>query len=213
MSKDFTPALGRLGATRHYDRLLALFTRERRWRSASLAELAPAAGDVVVDVGCGTGTLAIALKAAEPACRVVGVDPDPEALAIACSKSDLDVEWVQAMGDRAAEVCGEGAATKASISLVLHQCETPVKRAILAGMFALLRPGGKLLVTDYGVQRGLMRLAFLSIRLTDGFSATGPNAAGMLPGLIAEAGFADVRETYAVRTPTGRIALYAARRP
>jgi ubiquinone/menaquinone biosynthesis C-methylase UbiE len=59
--RSFTPALGRADLTGDYDRVIAVMTRERRWRSALLNEIAPAPGEVVVDVGCGTGTFAIML--------------------------------------------------------------------------------------------------------------------------------------------------------
>src|SRR5215469_3633838 len=35
----------------------------------------------VLDIGCGTGTLAVAIKAWTPSVEVVGLDPDPKALA------------------------------------------------------------------------------------------------------------------------------------
>ena len=52
-ARDFTPAVPVLGA---YDPIVSLFTRERHWRSALLAQLAPRPSDVIADVGCGTGS-------------------------------------------------------------------------------------------------------------------------------------------------------------
>src|SRR5690349_17214831 len=51
----FTPALGRLAPVRFYDAVAAL-TRERLWRALVVAHVAPRPGDVIVDVGCGTGS-------------------------------------------------------------------------------------------------------------------------------------------------------------
>ena len=57
------------------------------------------AGRTVVDLGTGTGMLAIGATHADPA-RVVGIDVDPDALALACENErrvggSRDVEWVR----------------------------------------------------------------------------------------------------------------------
>ncbi|HEV2673517.1 MAG TPA: class I SAM-dependent methyltransferase [Aliidongia sp.] len=217
MTDNFIPALGRPSLTRYYDRLVSLVARETRWRAAALADVRPAPDDVIVDIGCGTGSLVILMKRACPEARIIGLDPDPAILDIARSKAasaGVEAEWVQGMGNTATDRIGAGIVTKAVSSLVLHHCLLPMKRAILADLFRVLRPGGTLTLVDYGRQPDLlMRLAFLLVRMVDGFGPTGPNAAGILPALIAEAGFADVAAAPPIRTPTGAITLYSARRP
>jgi SAM-dependent methyltransferase len=209
----FTPALGRFAPTRFYDHVVAL-TRERVWRPLVAMYVAPRPDEVIVDVGCGTGSLVSLLGRLEPRARLVGLDPDPEVLAVARGKAEaagLAVRWQVGLGDAVAELLGPGSADTVVSSLVLHQCAA--KQAVLASMFAALRPGGKLVIADYGRQRTrLMRLAFRTVQLADGWEDTQPNADGALPGLMAEAGFRDVREAEVVPTVTGSISVYVARR-
>lgn len=215
-SPTFVPALGLSGLTGDYDRVIAVMTRERRWRSALLESIAPEAGDVIVDVGAGTGSQLIAIKQAVPTARVIGVDPDPAALALARQKAQtagVESEWVRGFGDQVDVLVGT-IANKIVSSLVLHQCDLPVKSAILRAMARTLCPGGLVAIADYGLQRTLlMRTLFRQVQALDGWERTGLNAKGILPELIADAAFENVAEVRVVQTPTGSISLYTGRKP
>ena len=211
----FTPAAGRFAPTRFYDPVVAL-TRERLWRALAVMYVAPRPGDVIADVGCGTGSLAVLLNRVEPRADVVGLDPDPDVLALARAKAQAAgaaVDWRLSMGDALAESLGERSVDTVVSSLVLHQCPLPMKQAVLASMYSVLRPGGKLVIADFGLQRTrLMRLAFRIVQLADGKQDTQPNADGVLPELLSESGFSDVREAEVVPTVSGSISVYVARK-
>jgi len=211
----FTPALGRPELTNQYDRVVGLMTRERRWRARLLDALAPGPDDVVVDLGAGTGSMALLIKAAQPRCRVIAVDPDPDVLAIARQKAQAagqHIEFVQAYGE--APGLPAGGADKVISSLVLHQCSQAAKEGLLAAAFDLLRPGGQLLIADYGWQRtALMDMLFRQVRMLDGFENTRANKDGEIPGIIEGAGFAAVTELSVTATPTGSISIYAGMKP
>ncbi|RFZ55750.1 SAM-dependent methyltransferase [Mycobacterium liflandii] len=210
---SFTPAAGRFAPTFIYDPLITL-TRERLWRTIAVAHLAPRRGDVIVDVGCGTGSLAVLIGRIQPQARVIGVDPDAAVLAIAARKADavgVQVDWRTAMGDDLGAVVSAESADAMVSSLVLHQCPMPTKQAIIAAMFAALRPGGRLVIADYGWQRTwLMRTAFRIVQLADGKTDTQPNADAILPDLLSEANFQDMREADVVSTISGSISIYVA---
>lgn len=210
--RAYTPPLG-TGDTADYDRAIRRWTRELRWRSATIELLAPRPGETIIDVGCGTGSFAVMLKAAAPGVHVIGIDPDEEALAIARAKgdaADADIHWERGF----ARDIGSRSADAVVSSLMFHQVPMAEKRAGLAAMHAALRPGGRLVIADYGRQRGLMRLLFrLTIQRLDGVADTQPNADGVLPELVCATGFDKVREAADIHTVTGTIALIAADRP
>ncbi len=211
----FVPALGFARLTPLYDAALAVATRERVWRTALVEQVAPRPGDTIIDVGCGTGTLAVLLKRRAPDARVIGIDPDPQALALAARKAaraGVEVEWRRGFA-RDAAVLGPGVADKAVSSLVFHQVPTPEKRAGLAATFDAVRPGGEIHIADYARQRGASRLLFTVIGLLDGFANTRPNADGALEELLSSEVGAPVQARRVVPTATGAISLFACSRP
>lgn len=191
-------------------------SRERAWRGALVDAIAPAADDTIVDVGAGTGSMAVAIKARAPSCRLIAIDPDPAVLAIAQAKAKniAGIEWRQGMGDRIDAHVANGTANKVVSSLVLHHCDAAMKAGVLRAIWKVLRPGGQLFIADYGVQRSmLLRGLFLLVQAVDGFGTTGENLRGLVPALIAETGFVDVTEQTVVPTPTGSVSLYTASKP
>lgn len=213
--EDFTPALGHAALTPLYDLAVALLTREGRWRRALLRQVAPVATDCILDVGCGTGTFVVMLKRVAARATVVGLDPDADVLARASAKAKragLDVQFRRGFARDADRE--EADFTKVVSSLVFHQVPMQEKRDGFGAMYRALRPGGALHIADYGLQRTpLMRAAFRQVQRLDGFDNTEPNAHGVLPGLMADAGFVAIAETDVIPTPTGSISLYRAFRP
>lgn len=211
----YLPALRFARLTPLYDRLIALTMREGTFKRALLDQAGLARGQRALDLGCGTGTLTLLAKRQHPGVAVFGLDADPQALAIARAK---------AARAGLAPMFDEGLATalpypddffdRVLSSLVLHHLTRDEKRRALAEAFRTLRPGGELHVADWGAPRdALMRVAFLTVRLLDGFDTTVDNARGDLPRLFRAAGFAEVALCGEYATPFGTLALYRARKP
>ena len=217
MVTAYTPPLGFAALTPLYDRAVRLMTRETAWRSRLVERIAPSKGRIVLDVGSGTGSLAMALTAAAPGCRVRGVDPDHAVVELARKKAALagsSATFEQGnFGTQATH--GGGGADTVTCSLVLHQVPLAEKRRLLRAMFARLRPGGQLFIADYGLQPNfIMRLAFrLTVQMLDGKCDTQPNADGILPLLIEKAGFVGMTLLDSFDTATGRIGIIRAEKP
>ena len=154
------------------------------------------------------------LKQACPSASVYGTDPDPEVLSRAELKArdaGVLVHLSQGFAEGTASVADANRPNKVVSSLVLHQIPLEGKRETLASAFAALRSGGELHVADYGEQKSpLMKFAFRQVQALDGVSNTQPNADGILPQLMRDAGFAQVQENTVIPTPTGSISLYSA---
>jgi len=149
---DYLPAAGKHWLLPLYDPLLALLTGERQWRGRIIASLDLKRGDRVVDVGCGTGTLAIMAKQAEPGAEIIGVDPDPNALALGRKKAarkGVAVSFQRGFGDETATLVGADGATKAVSSLALHHMPRETHLQTIAAMRDALRPGGAIRIADF----------------------------------------------------------------
>lgn len=206
----FTPALGRAELSGVYDLAIRLLTRESAWRPAFLRQIQASDGEVILDVGCGTGSLAIMLKRATPGARVVGLDPDPDILKRAAAKAvaaGVDIEFKRGFARDAAQW---GATFDKTVSsLVFHQVPAPEKRAGIAAMLAAVRPGGEVHIADYAGQLSWpMRQLFRIVQSIDGYENTQPNADGVLEQIIRELSGNDARALKVIGTPTGAVSLF-----
>lgn len=211
-----TPPLGFAALTPLYDRVIAAMTREKEWRARLVEHIDAKRGEKILDVGSGTGTLAIAVTAAAPGCIFHGIDPDEAAIDIARSKAAIaGSNATFELGSLDEEPTGHGNIDKIVCSLMLHQVPIAEKRRLIRVMSDWLRPGGQLFIADYGVQPTFaMRLAFrVTVQMLDGKSDTQPNADGILPSLIHEAGFTAERRLAGFNTATGRIEIICAKKP
>ena len=191
--KKFTPALGYPALTPIYDLAIATLTREDTWRTDLLKRIRPSQDDRILDVGCGTGSLAIRMKALNAHCDIHGIDPDTAVLARARKKAkaaNVDITFHNGFLEPNT-LTQLGRFSKIVSSLVFHQTALDTKSDILESMTQLLQPGGKLYIADYGLQRTpLMRALFrCTVQAIDGVKNTQHNADGCMVELIAKSGF------------------------
>ena len=83
----YVPALGYDALTALYDPVVAMTTRERTFKRALIGQARIAERDRVLDLACGTGTLALWIKREHPTTHVTGIDGDPRVLSRARAKA------------------------------------------------------------------------------------------------------------------------------
>ena len=212
---QYRPALQFSALAWAYDPIAMRIVRARHWRSAIVDAVAPAPGQRILDLGCGTGSLCLLLKKRCPTAVVVGIDPDPAMLSRARRKADaagLDLPLITASAtalptasplDRPFDVC--------LASLMFHHLNRAEKQAALAEAIRMLKPGGRLLIADWGPPRTRAgRIGFLVTQLFDGLETTRDHANEAFLTLILAAGLAPVDEVGRWPTPVGTVCLYSA---
>ena len=126
--------------------------REGRLRGRMLDRARVAAGEHVLDVGCGTGTLAIAAARRVGAVgEVRGIDASPEMIARARRKAArARVAATFEVGTAERLPFAEARFDAVMGTLMLHHLPRDARRACALEMARVLRPGGRVLAVDFG---------------------------------------------------------------
>lgn len=203
----YLPGMGHDWLLPLYDPLTRLLGVTRlHLRLIEQADVRP--GHRVLEIGCGTGNLAVAVKRVHRDAEVVGLDPDPKALGRARRKArrrGLSVEWDRGFGGELPYA--DASFDRVLSSLMLHHLEQDEKALALREARRVLTPGGELHVLDIG---GATAAA-------DGFMARrlhhsprhADNYGDGIPRLMADAGFdATTEVAHVVKRFVGRITYY-----
>lgn len=210
----YVPALRFHWLTRIYDPVVAFTTRDSVFRQAVTDEVAGSSPSRILDLACGTGTLALMLKPRLPVSDIVGLDADPAVLERARAKAGqagVEVTFDQGMSfDMPYE---DGSFDVVASCLFFHHLTTKDKAATLAEVARVLTTGGRLVVCDWGKPSNvLLRTSFGLVRLLDGFDRTRDNAGDRLSEIIASAGFKAVTVRNTITAPLGTLELLTAER-
>lgn len=211
---DYVPALAYDRLTPLYDAVMRYTMREKTFKTRLIEQAGIAPGHHVLDLGCGTATLTLMVKAAHPDAEVVGLDGDPKVLALAGAKAARQGLEIQLHQGLSTELPYEDRAfDRVVTSLLFHHLARDAKVRTMQEILRVLRLDGELHVADWGPpQNVFMRLAFLAVQLLDGFETTSDNVRGMLPLLLVQSGFVDVQQTTRSATMFGTLVLLRARK-
>ena len=176
-----------------YDLFCAMLGFGKSFRKRILNSVKLEDGFLVADIGCGTGVFLEVAKKQFPGVNFIGVDPDAQALNIAgyrFDKAGLVVELKEAFGE-ALSIADESIDVSFS-TLAFHHMPDEVKYKAIGQMHRILKPGGVMVITDFGETKGMQ---FWLAHLLKKHAYTKGNLEGLIPEYIQRAGFKNCQIT------------------
>lgn len=209
-SRSFVPAAGVDWLLPLYDPFQKLLGTDAAHRELiQRAALEP--GHRVLDVGCGTGTLAVRIKQLHPDVDVVAIDPDPKALARAVRKAQragVEVRFEKGFGD--ALPFADRSFDRVVSSFMFHHLAPTTRAGMLAEVKRVLTPSGTLLLLDFGGSHGHDGLV---AKLFHAHQHVAANRGDGVPSLMREVGLVEPAEVGARSTIVGHVATWRAEAP
>ena len=118
-------------------------------RKFARSELSFLNAQAVIDAGCGNGLVSRAIKKQYVGVKLVGVDCDREAIALARHKarqSGLKISYV--LGDLRSLPFGSDSADVVVCTLVMHHLSADVRKKALREFLRVLKKGGALVILE-----------------------------------------------------------------
>jgi ubiquinone/menaquinone biosynthesis C-methylase UbiE len=209
--RPYVPAAGKHWRLPFYD-LIAKVLGADAARALLVEQAACRVGDRVLEIGCGTGSLLLAVKRSQPGADVVGLDPDPAALAMARRKAARAVVSIRTDQGFADELPYPDASfDRVLSSFMFHHLPHAVKEASMREVRRVLKPGGRFHMVDFApggrTTRGFLgHLIHADRHLRD-------NAEDRVLALMRDAGLADAQVLARRPSRIGSAAYYQAAAP
>jgi SAM-dependent methyltransferase len=209
--RHFIPAAGHDLLLPFYDPLLKLIGADSV-KQELIDQAAIEPGQRILDVGCGTGTLAVMLKRLHPDAEVVGLDPDEKALARGRGKARREAVSIQFDRGYSDDLpYADDSFDHLFSSFMFHHLDAQTKEGTLREARRVLKAHGSLHLLDFGGSQQrpdgwLARLFHADQHLDDQFE-------GGIPALMNASGFTEVVELGQRRTLFGAVARYRATSP
>lgn len=158
----------------------------------ALKHAAPQPGERALDVGCGPGTMAIALaERVGPAGEAVGIDASAEMIELARDKAGragsaarFEAAAIEALP------FADGEFDVATSTFMLHHLPEDVRAKGLAEVRRVLKPGGRFVIVDFASDSGTFLGHLLSVMGHSHGKSTLPH----LESALREAGFSSIEK-------------------
>lgn len=208
--KAYLPAAGRDWALPFYDPFVKLFGGDAA-RKVLVEQAAVRPSQRILDIGCGTGTLAVQLKQLHPDIELTALDPDPKALARADRKArraGVAVKFDRGYSDDLPYL--DSSFDRVFSSFMYHHLRPEDKEKTMREVHRVLRPSGSFHMLDFaGPESGqgfLAHFVHASHRLRD-------NAGSRILSLLSQSGFESSGKIGQRSMLFGRVAYYRAVKP
>jgi ubiquinone/menaquinone biosynthesis C-methylase UbiE len=211
-SRNYVPAAGKHWRLPFYDLMAKLLGADAA-RALFVEQAACLAGDHVLEIGCGTGSLLLLVKKAQPTADVVGLDPDPNALAIARRKArraGVEISLDQGFAD--ALPYPDASFDRVLSSFMFHHLSRDVKEKTLREVRRVLKPGGRFHMVDFAPSGASGKRGFTA-HLIHADRHLKDNAEERVLGFLRDAGLADAQLLAVRPSRIGSTAYYQASAP
>jgi ubiquinone/menaquinone biosynthesis C-methylase UbiE len=208
----YIPAFSNEGITFGCNPLGKWFMRETSINSRLVEQGRIENGQRVLDLGCGTATLSILIKKAQPGADVIGIDGNRKIIEVAeaeTRKQGVNIPLFDAMVFDLP--CRDNYFDRVFASMLFHHLATKDKILAAKEMCRILKPGGELHVADFGTPQNSL-MAFIS-RIMLHFEEVDDNIQGLLPHVVYAADFEHIETTTELMTIFGTISLLRAKKP
>ena len=150
-NEEYIPALSYRFLTPFYDFIQKYIVRDVRYKTLLVEQAKIQPGQHVLDLGCGTGTLAIMAKQIQPGAEVFGLDADPDMLKVAKYKSSQQKVLVKfEVGFTNKLPYPDASFDRVLSSIMIHHLKTLDKELTAREVYRVLKPGGQLHIIDFG---------------------------------------------------------------
>ena len=211
--RSYIPAFGKRWLLPLYDPLLWLSGADAAKRPL-IEQAEIKSGFRVLDIGCGTGSMAILIQRMRPGAEVVGIDPDPAAISIAARKAKragLAIKFDRGFADHMPYP--DASFDRVFSSFMFHHLAANEKSATLGEIRRVLKAGGSLHLLDFTRAHGTSSQNAAHGPLVHRRGSMAERIEGRMTALMNEAGLVDATEVKRGRIFFGPVAYYRADNP
>ena len=206
--KTYVPAAGRDWLLPFYDIVTKLLGVQAFHRKL-IDQAAISSGHRVLEIGCGTGSLTILAERLHPGADVVGIDPDPKALARARRKAQRNGVTIQFDVGFSEELdYPDGSFDRVLSAFMLHHVRSDAKLPTIREACRVIKPGGSLHLADF--DEGQHHWGAFLAGVLHSRHGSGSSSHQIVLGLMGDAGFEAPQEVAHETVTLGRIAYYKA---